>query len=171
MISSPTVPHRGGRHKPLPGSGPVGLVTATIPGRRHGYPRPVPGPQSFDPPAAASASTAVLVAAVAALADHLRRLPESRLRRRHDELGGATAAEAAHRLAQWLADEAARWDAGEGPVVLRAVPRLSDLAVGDQVAVTGQELVDRLADRRQPEAIRATLAEALERVAEVRRHA
>lgn len=112
-----------------------------------------------------------LDSAVARLAEHLRRLPESRLRRHHDELGPGTTADAAHRLAQWLADAAARSVAGEDPPTLRPVPRLSDLAVGDQVAVTGHELADALSDRGTSSLTAPLLAEAMARVAEVRRHA
>jgi hypothetical protein len=55
-------------------------------------------------------------------------------------------ADAAHALAQLLADlaataEAAGADAGAEPV-FHPVPRLHDLAVGDQVAVTGHDLVE-----------------------------
>ncbi len=55
--------------------------------------------------------------------------------------GGGTRADAAHRLAQELADAAA----GLVGDPLRPVPRLGDLAVGDQVAVTGADLLDALA--------------------------
>jgi hypothetical protein len=101
------------------------------------------------------------------LADHLRRLPESRLRRRPDALGGATTAEAAHALAQWYADAAARLADPDAPV-RRAVPRLSDLAVADQVAVTGADLVSALA-ATDPVRRAAPLAEAAARTAALRR--
>ena len=47
-------------------------------------------------------------------------------------------ADAAHALAQLMADRAAQLEGVPG----RPVPRLHDLAVGDQVAVTGLDLVD-----------------------------
>ena len=62
-----------------------------------------------------------------------------------------TRADAARALAQRLADDAAAL-AGE-PV--RAVPRLADRAVGDQVAVCGRDLLEAASARRgDPEAAR-----------------
>ena len=89
-----------------------------------------------------------LARSVERLADRLRTLADTRLSRppRGDrdayEADGASVADRAHRLAQSLADaeqgiveraadQAPRW---------RTVPRLGDLAVGDQVAVTGADL-------------------------------
>ena len=75
------------------------------------------------------------------LADRLRTLADTRLARPLD--GGATAADRAHALAQALADaeQGIAERAAERPPAWRAVPRLGDLAVGDQVAVTGADLV------------------------------
>lgn len=71
---------------------------------------------------------------VGAVADRLRNLPESRL---------SGPAEAGHRLAQWLADAAGGIEqrASAHPPTARAVPRLGMFAAGDQVAVTGADLV------------------------------
>ena len=96
-------------------------------------------------------------------ADHLRRLPESRLRRRHAALADATAADAAHALAQWLADAAGRLADPTAPP--RPVPRLSDLSVGDQVAVTGGDLVEAVAVTGAAD----VAAEAADRLAALRR--
>lgn len=63
-----------------------------------------------------------------------------------------TRADAAHRLAQRLADVAAGLDGGGS----RSLPRLADPAVGDQVAVCGHDLLDAAAahgDREQAEAV------------------
>jgi hypothetical protein len=98
------------------------------------------------------------------LADHLRRLPESRLRRRHDDLGGMTGADAAREVAQWLCDTEATLvpDDGRPPTL----PRLPDLAVGDQVAVTGQDLVDAL--RRSGDVDPGLVDDAVSRLRRVR---
>ena len=69
------------------------------------------------------------------LADRLRALSEVRLARPLPPFDSR--ADAAHDLAQRLADDSARL---EGAPV-RPVPRLHDLAVGDQVAVAGHDLV------------------------------
>jgi hypothetical protein len=114
-----------------------------------------------------SSSRHQLADEVRRLADLLRRLPESRLRRRPEALRGSTVAEAAHGLAQWYADTAAGLADPDAPV-LRAVPRLSDLAVGDQVAVTGADLVSALAAAVPVRAV-AAMAEATARTAELRR--
>ena len=98
------------------------------------------------------------------LADHLRRLPESRLRRRHDELAGETTADAARALAQWLADvEGGLTPSDDRPARL---PVLSDLAVGDMVAVTGQDLVGAV--RRHPEVDAGLVSEAVSRLRRLR---
>lgn len=81
------------------------------------------------------------MAEITRLADRLRSLSDARLRRPLP--AGPTAADAAHTLAQRLADAAARLE-GRAP---REVPRLHDLAVGDQVAVTGQDLATAAATR------------------------
>ncbi|WP_019872873.1 hypothetical protein [Sporichthya polymorpha] len=72
-------------------------------------------------------------AGIAEIADRLRRMPESRLRR---------VADAAHALAQDLADAAAGIEgrAGKTPPALRPVPTLSVFAVADQVTVTAHDL-------------------------------
>jgi hypothetical protein len=76
-----------------------------------------------------------LAAAVQRVADRLRSLSDARLARPLPP--HATRADAAHALAQQLADTCARLEG----VPARPVPRLHDLAVGDQVAVTGHDLV------------------------------
>jgi len=76
-------------------------------------------------------------------------------------------ADAAHSLAQLLADLAA--EAGDEP--RRVVPRLSDLAVGDQVAVTLHDLVAALGepdDGGAPAAAASSVAAALHAVEQVR---
>jgi len=128
-----------------------------------GYPRPVP---AGDP-------AAELATEVGRLADRLRQLSESRLRRRYAELGDQSAAEAGHALAQWFADAAARLTDGD-PAAGRAVPRLTDLAVGDQVAVTGTDLVAASATAPPTSGpagaeLAAVVAEALERAQRLRR--
>jgi hypothetical protein len=75
---------------------------------------------------------------VARLADRLRSLSDVRLSQALPD--GGSRADAAHRLAQQLADAAA----GLAGDPVRPVPRLDDLAVGDQVAVTGADLVAEL---------------------------
>ena len=72
------------------------------------------------------------------LADRLRSLSDVRLARPLPPAGSR--ADAAHALAQRLADHAAALEGGTS----RVVPRLHDLAVGDQVAVTGADLVRAL---------------------------
>jgi hypothetical protein len=96
----------------------------------------VPGDQHVDArPDDPSAPAADLAEQVGRLADRLRSLSDVRLRAALP--GGGSRADAAHGLAQQLADAAAGLD-GE-PV--RPVPRLDDLVVGDQVAVTGTDLL------------------------------
>ena len=80
---------------------------------------------------------------VARLADRLRSLSDVRLAAALP--GGGAGPTRPTPLAQQLADAAAEL-AGEPR---RAVPRLDDLVVGDQVAVTGTDLVDALAGQRQ----------------------
>jgi hypothetical protein len=77
-----------------------------------------------------------LATQVERLSDRLRSLSDIRLARPLPP--HASRADAAHALAQLLADGAASLEGG--PV--RPVPRLHDLAVGDQVAVTGRDLVE-----------------------------
>jgi len=69
------------------------------------------------------------------LAQRLRSLSDVRLARSLPP--HASAAAAAHALAQRLSDVSARLEGAPS----RPVPRLHDLAVGDQVAVTGHDLV------------------------------
>ncbi len=90
------------------------------------------------------------------LADRLRSLSDVRLARPLPPY--ASRAEAAHALAQRLADAAARLEG----LPVRPVPRLHDLAVGDQVAVTGHDLVSAARAAALPggPALRVTLAEA-----------
>ena len=71
------------------------------------------------------------------LADRLRAMPESRLSRSDDRLDGESLADACHAFAQWCADSTP-----EAPAA--PVPRLSDLASGDQVLVVGRELINAL---------------------------
>jgi len=75
------------------------------------------------------------------LVDRLRAMPAARLARSVD--GEPTIADSAHALAQVLADLAA--DAQGLP--RREVPRLTDFAVGDQVAVTLHQLVTAVGER------------------------
>ncbi|MED7948343.1 MULTISPECIES: hypothetical protein [unclassified Streptomyces] len=80
-----------------------------------------------------------LAEAVDALADRFRSMPQSRL---HGVVPGhASRAAAALALARWLA-AAARAVEG-GPV--RELPEAGAFAVGDQLAVTGHDLVAALA--------------------------
>ena len=90
-------------------------------------------------PADAVAQTAAGVAAdVRRVADRLRSLSQARLAA---PCGGyPSAADAGRAVAQSLADAAA---ALEGEPI-RLLPRLSDFAVGDQVAVTGHDLLAAL---------------------------
>ena len=64
-------------------------------------------------------------------------------------------AEAARATAQALADAAAGLEAGRDPVepVWRTLPELDDLAVGDQVAVTGHDLVTAARDAAPDDAV------------------
>lgn len=114
-------------------------------------------------------SPATLAADLERTARHLRHLPQSRLARRHSELDDDTTADAAHAFAGWLATAAAGLAAGSVPPVGRRVPRLSDLAVGDQVAVTGAELVAAATSAQDADAVGPVLAEALRRSALLRR--
>jgi hypothetical protein len=79
--------------------------------------------------------------AVERLADRLRTLTDARLAR--PVVGGASAGDRAHVLAQSLSDaeQGIAERAAERPPAWRTMPRLGDLAVGDQVAVTGADLV------------------------------
>lgn len=79
-----------------------------------------------------------LAAQLGRLVDRLRSSSDVRLGGRLPS--GGTRADAAHGLAQELADATA----GLVGDPVRAVPRLGDLAVGDQVAVTGADLLSAL---------------------------
>ena len=97
-----------------------------VPPRPGGHePAPPPGADRVDE----------LARELGRLADRLRSLSDVRLAR--PSPGRGSRADQAHALAQRLADDAAALS-GEPS---RAVPRLSDLAVGDQVAVTGNDLL------------------------------
>ena len=85
-----------------------------------------------------------LAGSVRRVADRLRALSDVRLARpvtpaaRPVEAAQEPSrADAAHALAQFMADRAAQLEG----VPVRPVPRLHDLAVGDQIAVTGHDLV------------------------------
>jgi len=82
------------------------------------------------------------------LADRLRTLPESRLTRSEDRLDGESLATTCHAFAQWCADMAR-----PGLVV----PRLSDLASGDQVLVLGRDLLARLPELSARDQVTAEL--------------
>jgi len=75
---------------------------------------------------------------VGRVADRLRSMSQERLTRGFPPY--ASRAAAALELAQRLADAAA--DITEGPAERRTVPDLGPLVVGDQVAVTGADLVE-----------------------------
>jgi hypothetical protein len=95
------------------------------------------------------------------LVQRLRDLGPARLGRVGDS--GRTPAQAAHDLAQRLADDRADL-VGEQR---RPVPRLDDHAVGDQVAVVGRELLATLteiADRQAAVRVEAAARRAIERL-------
>jgi len=95
-----------------------------------------------------------LAGQLARMADRLRSLSDVRLAAAAP--GGGSRADAAHALAQRLADAAATLGGHD----VRLVPRLDDLAVGDQVAVTGTDLVHALRDAARGPATRwAAIAE------------
>lgn len=80
------------------------------------------------------------------LADRLRTLPESRLRR-PVAADGETVAEAGLRVVQLLADLAAGIVGRDDAVrCVRRVPDLGAFAVSDQIAVTATDLAQVLAD-------------------------
>ena len=91
--------------------------------------------------------TQELAGSVRRVADRLRSLSDIRLAR-PVTLAAQSAqpaqepsrADAAHALAQLMADRAAQLEGAPA----RAVPRLHDLAAGDQVAVTGADLVSAM---------------------------
>jgi hypothetical protein len=98
-----------------------------------------------------------LAADVRRLADRLRSLSDVRLARPLPPSGSR--ADAARAVAQLLADGAARLTGDRS----RPVPRLHDFAVGDQVAVTGADLVAaaRAAGGLVAEGVAEMLAEVL----------
>ncbi len=71
--------------------------------------------------------------------DRLRTLSPVRLA--EPRPGTPSRAALARSLAQALADATAVLEAGERPPVRRVVPMIADSAVGDQVAVTGADLL------------------------------
>jgi hypothetical protein len=87
-------------------------------------------------------------------AERLRGLALTRLSAPWD--GGGTRADAGHALAQRLADASA--DLRSEP--RRAVPRLADAAVGDQLAVCGRELLGAAVESPGPGADQALEAAA-----------
>jgi len=93
-------------------------------------------PVTADPSgASAQVDPERLAREVERLADRLRTLSDVRLARPLPPY--ATRADAARAVVQLLADHAAGLEGRPS----REVPRLTDLAVGDQVAVTGTDLV------------------------------
>jgi hypothetical protein len=85
----------------------------------------------------------LLALAVSDLVDRVRPLPQSRLVGRPPELGGRTRAEAVHGLAQRLADVAAGIENRDAvtPAPRRTLPDLGPFLVGDQLAVTGADVL------------------------------
>jgi hypothetical protein len=81
---------------------------------------------------------------IARVSDRLRTLPLTRLSAPFPPYESRAAA--AHALAQRLATAAQGIEARDSPAppAWREVPRLADHAAGDQVAVTGRELLDAL---------------------------
>jgi hypothetical protein len=105
-------------------------------------------PTSADkqPPSGGTVDTGTLARDIDRLADRFRHLGESRLRA---AAGGRPSRAAAGReLAQRLADLAAAVEAPPGTApVARRVPDDGPFAVGDQIAVTGHDLLAALAAR------------------------
>lgn len=87
------------------------------------------------PPTVQEPAATAFAAQLGRTVDRLRSLSLARLAAPFEP--GPTRADAGHALAQQLADDAAAL-AGER---VRAVPRLADGAVGDQVAVCGHDLL------------------------------
>jgi hypothetical protein len=107
-------------------------------GRRSGSPSSEP-----EPAARPDDRLGQLAGDLGRLVDRLRSLSEVRLARPLP--GRGSRADTAHALAQLLADHAAALSAEPS----RPVPRLHDFAVGDQVAVTGNDLLAALRDRSE----------------------
>jgi hypothetical protein len=99
--------------------------------------------QSPVPPEATAwdASRAALARDVDRVADRLRGLSQARLAAAAPP--HASRAAAARATAQTFADAAAGLEAGHDPAAptWRALPELSDFAAGDQIAVTGHDLL------------------------------
>ena len=74
---------------------------------------------------------------LARVVDLLRSMPVTKLSRPIDGGDAPTRADLARDVAQWLADTTARIDGRP----LRVVPNVGDPAVGDQVKVTGSDLL------------------------------
>jgi hypothetical protein len=99
---------------------------------------PIPSVPIPDPPDWATRRSD-LARAVDRVADRLRGLSQARLAAAvppHD-----SRAAAARTAAQALADASAGLSAGDDPPTWRTVPVLSDFAAGDQVAVTGHDVL------------------------------
>lgn len=114
-----------------------------------------------------------LAADVRRVADRLRTLSQTRLG--HPAPPYRTAADAGRAAAAALAAAGRDLETAAGaPPPAAAVPRLPDFAVGDQVAVTGHDLLAAL-DLVGPDTpvggrpARAVVTEALRRLADVRR--
>lgn len=103
----------------------------------------VPRAEQIDPGEAWRDALAQLAADLHRVAGRLRGLTSARLARPLPAYG--TVAGAGRHLAQHLADAAAAVSAvPDGEVEPRTVPELTGPAVGDQVAVTGRDLLDAL---------------------------
>jgi hypothetical protein len=94
-------------------------------------------------PEVSGADEMILTEPLRRLVDRLRSMPESRLARTDDRLGGESVADAAQRLAQWcaLATAGVQGRRAAAPPTAPTVPRIGDLASGDQVAVVCGELL------------------------------
>ena len=127
---------------------------------------------------------AALAIEVDRIADRLRGLSQARLA--EPVPGHASRADAARSTAQALADAAARIEferapdrhAAPGPgntaSQLRALPTLTEFAAGDQVAVTGHDLIAALdglpaGSRAERDAVMELTAHALEQLQTLRR--
>ncbi|GAA4963216.1 hypothetical protein GCM10023205_28810 [Yinghuangia aomiensis] len=136
---------------------------SSLPDRQPGKPTPA-APNSASGPAAADGTPdpAVLARAVRRLADRYRHLSESRLRARIDPDGddGVTRAALGLALSRRLAE------LGDKPAAVE-VPDLGMFAVGDQIAVTGLDLVRGLQAAWGEPGAEGALAEALAAVREV----
>lgn len=136
---------------------------SSLPDRAPGKPTPA-APNSALGPAAADATPdpAVLARAVRRLADRYRHLSESRLRARIDPDGDSDDTRATLGLA--LARRLAALGDAPGGV---EVPDLGMFAVGDQIAVTGLDMVRELEAAWGEPGAEGVLAEALAAVREV----